>query len=410
MSLRDRRPCIAALRMASIVSLASFTACAPADSAGRGANGSVTIDTLPGDIISVSSSAATAWTDSAGWRLVADGSLEGDVGSPGELVNPRDWTVDERGYVYVVDAKPEVIKVYDDRGKFVRTIGGEGAGPGEFRVAFIFVRKGRLVVHDPNASRVSLFDTSGTFVRSWIGACCYWYKPFVATGGRLLIPTAPPDGASRAFLRFDTLGTLLDTLLVPEVPSAERWTFRRGKDAVMSTNIPFTPKGEVALYPDGRVAHGWSGAFQVAVGGEKGRDTTRVFGRAWTPEPLADGRRDASYDFLIKGFAKNLEVDEATMRVQFEKGRIPGTLPAFTGISIDDLGNTWVHVDEDSTRTRFDVFDTSGVYLGPVSAPLQVRAFQAAWGRDFMYVRQDTDEGYPRIVRFRIERRPWQPQ
>jgi hypothetical protein len=406
MSLRDRRLSIAALQLVSIVSLASFAACAPAESAGRVGSGNVTIDTLPGDIISVNSRAATAWSDSGGWRLVADGWLEGDVGSPGELVNPRDWVVDERGFVYVADTKPEVIKVYDDRGRFVRTIGREGAGPGEFRTGLIAVRAGRLIVHDPQASRVSVFDTSGTFVRSWIGACCYWYRPFVDTRGRLAIPTEPPDGASRAFLRFDTLGTMLDTLLVPSVPSAERWTFREGKNIVMSTNIPFTAKGEVALYPDGRVAHGWSGAYRVAVGGENGRDTTRVFGRAWTAEPLADGRRDKTYDVLMKQFAKNLEVDEATMRLQFEKGSIPGTLPSFTGISIDGRGNTWMHVDEDSTRTRFDVFDPSGVYLGPVAVPVFVRVFGSAWGSDAMYVRKDTDEGYPRILRFRIERRP----
>lgn len=336
--------------------------------------------------------------------LVPAGALAGEVGSAGELVEPSNWTVDERGFVYVVDTKPAVIKVFDDSGRFVRTIGREGAGPGEFRMALIAVRGGRLLVHDPMAARVSLFDTSGTYVRGWIGACCYWYKPFLHRDGRIAIPTEPPDGMQRAFLHFDTLGALLDTLSVPRAHDAPQWTLRRGTQMVMSTRVPFSRQSDVELTPDGDAIHGWSGAYRLVVS-RGGRDTLRTFGRTWTPEPLPDARRDSVYDARVRSLAKNMEVDEATIRQQVDKGLMPTTLPAFTGISVDFDGNPWLHIDEDSSRTRFDVFDTTGAFVGRTEVAALVTKWQLTFGPGVLYFRQDTDEGYPRIVRYRIVRR-----
>ncbi len=75
-------------------------------------------------------------------------------------------------------------------------------------------------------------------------------------------------------------------------------------------------------------------------------------------------------------------------------------------MAVDLDGNTWVMRDADSLQTRFDVFDPSGVLLGEVRAPGEISTWRTAWGRGVMYSRIDTEEGLPRIVRFRIER-PW---
>lgn len=392
--------------LSSFVSLLILTGCARSDESAIVAGSGVTIDTIAG-IVRVSASGPTAWSDSSGWRLVEDGALEGDAGTPGELVNPRDFAVDERGFVYVADTKPEVIKAFDDKGRFVRSFGREGAGPGEFRVALHAVGGGRLIVHDPQNSRVSVFDTSGTYLRSWVGTCCYWSRPSIDTRGRIAVPTRPPDGAIRAFLRFDSLGTLLDSVVVAAPPSSPQWTFRQGK-MQMSTSVLFAPQGDASFNAAGEIIHGWSGAYRIAVS-DNGRDTTRVFRRAWTAEPVGGNRRDAAYDKRVAELAKSMEIDEATVRLQVEKEKMPATLPAFAGISVDGRGNTWVHLDPDSTRTRFDVFDSAGVYLGAVEVPLLVPKWPSAWGRDAMYVRKDSEDGSPRIVRFRIEREIREP-
>lgn len=391
-------------RIALLSSALLSCACAPADDGERLAT--AVTGTLPGGIATVQSAGPTAWTDTTGgWRLVPDGQLDGDVGSLGEFVDPVDLAIDERGWVYVVDSKPPVVKVYDDSGRFVRSFGRDGQGPGEFRIGFIAVRNGTVLLHDPRNSRTSVFDTSGAFVRSWVSACCYWLRPNLDARGRAAIPAMASGDidASQLFIRYDTLGTLLDTVFVPKMPSGPLWIFRRGELTVMSTVVPFAPGGDVAFTPAGALVHGWSGAFSLVVS-ENGRDTSRVFGRAWTAERIDDARRDAEYARRTGSIAKEMEIDTAAVQVQFERDKIPLTLPAFSGISVDARGNTWVHLDEERTLTRFDVFGPSGAYLGRVHAPLLVRKFTSAWGRDVMYVRHDTEEGYPRIRRFRITR------
>jgi hypothetical protein len=362
-------------------------------------------DTLPGGIVAVSSAGPTAWADTLGWQLVANGALEGDVGSPGEFIDPQSFAVDERGWVYVADTKPAVIKVFDDSGRYVRSFGREGSGPGEFRAAFLAVRDGMLVVHDPRESRTSLFDTAGTFIRGWVSECCYWASPALDERGRIAIPAMTPQGASasQAFLRFDTLGNAIDTLLVPEVPVAPQWTVRQGDAMVMSTSVPYSTGGNLAHNPAGGVIFGWSGEYRLAVS-DNGRNTSRVFGRAWSAEPIDDAVRDAEFERRVSETATNMEMDEASVRVQFAKDVIPHTYPAFSGLSVDGRGNVWVYLDEGDVPTRFDVFDASGAYLGRVHAPVTVSPYASAWSDDVMYVRNDTDDGYPRISRYRIVR------
>ena len=78
---------------------------------------------------------------------------------------------------------------------------------------------------------------------------------------------------------------------------------------------------------------------------------------------------------------------------------IPSHLPAFQAIAQDATGAIWVTLDADSSLTRFDVFDSMGVYLGRVNAPGLIPAWQTSWGRDAVYVREENAEGMPRVAR-----------
>jgi len=63
----------------------------------------------------------------------------------------------------------QVIKVFGSDGKYIRTIGAKGNGPGEFqRISGLAVTKyGKLVVIDGRARRTSFFDSSGQFLKSF---------------------------------------------------------------------------------------------------------------------------------------------------------------------------------------------------------------------------------------------------
>ena len=56
--------------------------------------------------------------------------------------------------------------MFDKTGKFIKTIGRMGTGPGEFRTphAIVFDSQGRLIVADRHNHRIQILDTDGNFL------------------------------------------------------------------------------------------------------------------------------------------------------------------------------------------------------------------------------------------------------
>ncbi len=70
--------------------------------------------------------------------------------------------------IYLMDTSQKRIMAFTIDGQFVRTIGRQGGGPGEFRQLFTMdVRDGLIACFDQARSRITLFDTSGTFLNSF---------------------------------------------------------------------------------------------------------------------------------------------------------------------------------------------------------------------------------------------------
>ena len=102
--------------------------------------------------------------------------------------------------VAVTQAEPAEIRIFDLAGEFVRTIGREGAGPGEFRsVWWIDVVRDTLWTFDILLRRLSTFSVTGEFLQSWLVNSTpvrdgYWVR--WATGaksdGRVLVVAEEP--------------------------------------------------------------------------------------------------------------------------------------------------------------------------------------------------------------------------
>jgi hypothetical protein len=75
----------------------------------------------------------------------------------------NDVLVDARDNVYLLDLQLSEVRVFNIDGEYVRTIGREGEGPGEFRypTSMLFLPDGKLGVIQPSASRLILFDAEG---------------------------------------------------------------------------------------------------------------------------------------------------------------------------------------------------------------------------------------------------------
>jgi 6-bladed beta-propeller protein len=386
----------------------ALAACGRADSA-RLAR--AVTDTLPGGIVRVMSAGPTAWADSTGARLVEEGRFRGEDGTPGELADPGSIAVDDAGRIYVADKKPASIKMFTSEGKLVRVIGRDGEGPGEFRAGFLAVRGAHLVLHDPELGRTSVWDTSGTFLRSWRSSCCYWSDIQIDRQDHIYVPSVVPDppGArprGTPYVRWTIEGVAVDTLRVPVQEGQKAWTVTVGQGTKnmmsMMTEVPLTPVIVSALHPNGGIVYGRTGEYRV-VRSATGRDSARVFGRAWTPEPVTNEQRRVVVEEKIKEVGNGFGVE--ALRAAFHLEDVPRTLPAFENLRVDQSDRVWArrYAVGDTTRTHYDVFDSTGGYLGPVTAPVNVFSWgKQAWTRDgFVAIIEDA-EGRPTVVRFKL--------
>lgn len=211
-------------------------------------------------------------------------------------------------------------------------------------------------------------------------------------------------------MRWSLEGAALDTVWVPNRESGKYWTVslkRDGKNvSMMSTSIPFMPGQTHSLHPDGGFVIGWSGEYQV-IRSATGHDSLRVFGRVWTPEPISDARRRAEVESRIRSSAGSWGED--AIRAAFKVEDIPKTAPAFTSLRVDLSGRVWARrpAISDTTRTFFEVFDSTGAYLGPVVVPFKLSDWgNQVWTEDGLVSVIEDAEGRPTVVRLKLAPRP----
>jgi hypothetical protein len=367
---------------------------------------SVVIDTLPGGIPRVTSSAPAGWTDTNGWRFVELPPVAPPAGSPGELINPSGLAIDADGRLYVVDQSPTVIKQYDSSGAFIRAIGREGDGPGEYRFAHIAVRGHLLLVHDAGAGRTSLFDTSGAFIRSFRSVGRVFDQVDLDAAGRAVLPMMNPPGSdsapARAYARFDSLGVLLDTIAVPRLAETPVWTLKQDGKPFLQLPMPFAPSTIYTFGSDSGLIYGASSDYALVRSAGHG-DTIRVWRRAWTPPPLPDSIRTLTLDKVAE-FLKRQGLDEVSIHESLDPSDLPATAPAYLSVRADEHGDTYTTVIAANGDVRMDVFDPGGVWLGSMARPPALWNLTSTTFSHGVYAGVTTgDDGIPVIRRWAIQ-------
>ena len=98
----------------------------------------------------------------------------GVAGTANDTFNsPSDVVVAPNGDIFVADGhggdtNARIMKFSSD-GKFIKTWGKKGSGPGEFDTphALAMDSKGRLFVADRNNNRIQIFDQDGKYIEEW---------------------------------------------------------------------------------------------------------------------------------------------------------------------------------------------------------------------------------------------------
>lgn len=397
------------LRLAALAAL--LTACGTADAR----ESLVTVDSLPGGIPVVTTAAPL---DSGQWALVHERDVRPGEGEPGELLDPQDLALADDGTLYVAEQSPAIVNVYSPDGRYLRSIGREGAGPGEFHVGFIALHGDTLVLQDPRNTRaVSYLASDGTMLVTRPTTCCYWAPIRIDRQGRAVARGMAPSDTSldgQAFLRFPVGGTAVESLFVLErKPGGETpmWVIGDGKTMQMMTTVPLQPQSLYLPHPSGEFVTGWAGEYRIRFTRD-GRDTTRIFGRPWTALPVTAAEKQQIVDQRVAQMLGNQmagALSEEQLRRSFDITKIPDLRPAYETAWADGEGRIWVRQSSaDTVAVHFDLFDAEGRWLDVLSLAEPSWAASSyrplAFSRTHLALAVEDEDGLPVVRIYRIAR------
>ncbi len=284
------------------------------------------------------------------------------------LFRPQRFIVDQNENIYIIDIQDQVIQVFDPNGKYLRTIGSKGEGPGEFKSIqyHAFLPNGQLIVMDYSARRSSFFDSSGNFIESY-----QWRKKL-------------------AQLHFVTNSSYI----VNEYTYEEVTPSERRKLWVKEYNFEGNEICSFGEFVDSKIKEVSEGNSSV------------MMGIPHSPESIfsADQNRQYLYhclnnNYIIEVYDKSGKVfrkidrpyeaipftskDADEFRIPYEKNRnellkklvkempMPKLKTITPYMLVDDLGNLWVEThekkeEEDRIITVYDIFNKDGYYEAKV--------------------------------------------
>lgn len=415
--------------LAALSSTLALTACVTDDDSSRSSLASrVTRDSAGIDIVEWST---LPRSDLPEWRfdtaeVVAVGRADGPSAYLIGSVMGASKLLD--GRIVIADGQTREFRIYDSTGLHLKSIGGRGDGPGEFRdiQAISAVDSTRVSVFDPTLSRVTAIDLdagSRTWQVSTPEFCSSSDEVSARRETTCEVVGILPDGTllvkgaarSQKMLKNGAItevpGVRQDLILVRELrpnridsvlgPTSVRWV---GKPE--GANVPFwasealySPQGVVASGAALFVVAGSSSKFEFRFYSEHGQlkriIRSQESAERVTREMIAMRRKDAG--------AQNASEQARDYLDRFKPG---GSVPHFGEVLIDRAERIWIE-DYHPPATLGGTVGGQWTVLSPEGHPLgRVRDLAREdileLGADYGLFRAENDSGAERVVLRRL--------
>ena len=293
----------------------------------------------------------------------------------------RDFVVDDSGSIYVLDQQDSHIKVFDKDGRFVRTIGRRGQGPGEFEspVTLSFNRTTNELAVCQGSRRMSFFNPDGTFLRDLS------FRGMWALSGRV-----------------DSRGNITITERVIDGQTARDITQKLGSDASVIAALADSPA------PASSKSTRKILVFQPASSFQLDRADNVVYGYPRTYEILIFGPTDAK---LFKRITRDYDPLAVTPE---EKKEMESQIPPGSGYEcvfpkhhspyerffLSDLGHVFVQTRERTPdgKVLHDVFDAAGRFVCRI--PLKSSGVTILQGK--YYALEEDENGLQNVKRYTV--------
>ena len=311
------------------------------------------------------------------------------------LYGVRDVAFDSADYMYVLDAGNRRVLQFDPQGQFVRQMGREGMGPGEFAgpVAIEVTHQGLIVVSDVRHGFV-VFDSNGNHVRNvryrertgsvavGLGVApvgeVFWLDSSPSFGSD---PDSTYWSVYRHSLQEDDDPTLLLRFLVAQqlrtIVTSTGFAVRRSAQYSVAPSLGVLPDGSVVVLKDED--------YIVRVFGATGQETRQMVGSV-RARRVTEEDREAWYERNARSLP--------TVRYEMP---FADRMSVLTGVRTDPAGRIWIRRrgPDGAESGPIDLVTGGGRYIGTVldqGMPAAVSESNVA-----AYIERD-DLGVERVV------------
>lgn len=337
----------------------------------------------------------------------------------------------DNGRIVVVDASSLMLRFFDTSGRYLKSAGGKGGGPGEFEQLDSFWRVvgDTLVAGSIMRGDLSYFTGEGTYIRR------LERRPPPPPPGRgaaagFSLTLAPLDGTG---LRLS--GTMprrgpgsignrsVDSFPVAIVDQRNVETRRIGalpaKALAMHQGQARTPSfGAVATFASDRkhFYFGFGSDYAIAVYTQAGT-LSHVIRRAWTPRKVTKADIDSFVVEWGKRWITSTGAEAEAERADLRSYPYAATVPAFSQFIADRTGKLWVReaklADAPAAGqlnttplvpSTWSVFSPAGIWLGDVTMPAHFLPRDI--GADYVLGTAIDADGVETVVSYRLGTRP----
>ncbi len=328
------------------------------------------------------------------------------------------------GRIVVADGGSNELRMFDGKGKHLKTFSRRGDGPGEFRsMQQVFRLAGDTIAVLHDRASVSRFSGDGTYIARTSdrgamepgrpGATMQSVALALNGGARLLIraPVDPPTrgvgvafDATAAFEVLTSNATVLRT--VGELPFMQASADKNGASKPwLGAEAEFATDGAQFYY-------GYGTTYELIRFTAAGKPNL-IVRRSWTAPKVSRREHEQFADEWLFRWSRDKGAALDARRKEFLSDDYFKTLPAFSALLLDRLGRVWARSpaaidaavagslnDYPIGPSTWSVFDANGIWLSDVTMP--ARFSPTDIGANYVLGIARDDDDMPTVVRFTL--------
>lgn len=312
------------------------------------------------------------------------------------LFRPAHILVDNKDHIFISDLQDLKVKVFDTQGRYLRSLGAKGEGPGEFQRigAMDFLPDGRLLVLDYRAQRTSLFSPEGEYLHSHPWRSRHYDIYFTTNTSYTVNENIFGEVNQLHVKTFDLDGQELYAL--GSFTPMDMYIKTTGSNT-LAIGIPY-PVSSIFAGDQERLLlyHCLNNKYEIEVFNHKG-ELVRRFDREYQALPFTKQDAQEYYDAVKK--RNSPQLNEILKEI-----KLPEVKTITERMLVDDLGNLWVrtHAEREINglrQTCYDIFDKDGIYIRQVWSEFDPHLFLR--GKMYTMV-TDEDTGFRTVKRFSV--------